>query len=64
MTDENNNAQFTNVIHSFSAHSAQPGYKYFEQRIPTIYFPISTKKINEIRFKTTDEHKNLIDFNN
>ena len=29
-----------------------------------MYFPISTKNVKEIRFKITDEHNNLIDFNN
>ena len=48
---------------SFSAHSIPPGYKNFEQRNPPIYFTMLTKKIKEIRFKITNEHGNLIDFN-
>ena len=63
ISDKDKNVQSSNIIHSFSAHSVPPGYRYFEQRNPSIYFRISTKKIKEIRFKTTDERGNLIDFN-
>ena len=56
-------ASASNTIHTFPAYNVPSGYKYVEQRKPPIYFPVSTKNIEKINIKITDQDGNLIYFN-
>lgn len=53
----------TSVIYDFPTNTVRRGEKILETPKNIIYYPITIKNINQIRFNIRDEDNNLIDFN-
>lgn len=56
-----NNDVSGHIIHMFYP-NVPPGFKIVENPTNVIYLPINTRYINEITLKITDQHGNLVNF--
>ena len=57
------NGEKTNIIFDFPSNTVRKGSRIIERPKFPIYYPLITKKINEINFKIIDNKGELIDFN-
>lgn len=63
VTNSYNNGELVHIIHLFYP-TVPPGFKIVEKPSNVIYLPISTRYIDEIVLKITDQEGKLVNFRN